>query len=332
MKKNTFLTSTAVYGIMSLVLVSSVAAQTGAPTRSITSDDFASQRPSVSLGVSAGVGVRRAKASKATYKFARRGSTSRWGAKGKGVIRPVFQDASAKVTEIGVTIWKLRPALRADAGFRLPVRVSGALQMWTAERVTTDSPFRAGDRIRLAVESPVKGYLYVINSEIGADGSLGHPSLIFPESGNQENMIAPGMLVDIPDQREELPYFVMNPKKENYAGEAIAVVVSPVPLKIKTDKNGRIEDVENLDELIPLAETEVFSRTDARDKIYSKAESQATCGAKTRQLEREKSPVQPCGPASRSLTREEPLPQSIYRVKTASGKPAAAVIELRTAR
>jgi hypothetical protein len=305
-------------------------AQSGAQTRSITSDDFASQRPSVSLGVSAGVGIRRAKASKATYKFARRGSTSRWASKGKGVIRPV--DASSKVTEIGVTIWKLRPALRADAGFKLPVRVSGALQMWTAERVTTDSPFRAGDRIRLAVESPVKGYLYVLNSEIGSDGSFGHPSLIFPESASQENMIAPGMLVDIPDQREELPYFVMNPKKENYAGEAIAVVVSPVPLKIKTDKSGRIEDVENLDELIPLAETEVFSRTDARDKIYSKAESQATCGAKTRQLEREKSPVQPCGPASRSLTREEPLPQSIYRVKTASGKPAAAVIELRTAR
>jgi hypothetical protein len=202
--------------------------------------------------------------------------------------------------------------------------------MWTAERVNTDEQFRAGDRIRLAVESPIKGYLYVLNSEIGADGTLGHPHMIFPESADQDNTVMPGMLVDIPDQREDLPYFIMNPKKGDYAGEAIAIVISPVKLKIKTNSGGKVEDVDTLDEIIPYSEAEIYSRTDLTDRIFSKVESESSCGAKARQLEREKVDAKPCRATSRQLTREEPLPQTIYRVKAASGKPAVAMIELRS--
>lgn len=322
------LATIAIHLVIFFLATTSVTAQ---QTRSITSDDFASQRPASAKTGRTAVGNRNRRPARATYKFVRKGTPPvRWSAKAKSTKSRVPPPASTKISEIGVTIWKMRPALRADAGFKLPVKVSGAVQMWTAERVNTDTQFRAGDRIRLAVESPVSGYLYVINSEIGSDGSLGTPHLIFPETAAQDNSVVPGMLVDIPDQREELPYFVMNPKKDNYAGEAIAIIISPTPLRIKSDSKGKIEDVENLDELIPNAEAEVFIRTDVRDKIYSNAESQSACGAKTRQLEREKAATQPCGTATRQLTREEPLPQTIYRVKTSSGQPAVALIELRT--
>jgi len=222
---------------------------------------------------------------------------------------------SVRLRNSSIAIWKLRPPLRAEAGFKLPVKVSGSVQMWTAERVSTDSVFRSGDRIRLAVESPVRGYLYVINSELGSDGSMGHPHLIFPETAAQDNSVVPGMLVDIPDQRDELPYLVMNPKKLNYTDEGLAIVISPIRLKIKTDGTGKIESLDDLDDITINADAEIFVRTDQRDKVYSNAESQSTCGARSRQLTREKTAEQPCGAATRQLTREEPLPQTIYRVK-----------------
>ncbi len=317
---------------ITLSAVTFTAAQNRVQDRSITSDDFASQRPAAKAQNprQRRNQSRASRPTRATYKLVKKPTSVRWNAKGKVPSQPAAPPSSTKISEIGVTIWKLRPAVRADVGFKLPVKVSGAIQLWTAERVSTDSPFRAGDRIRLAVESPTSGFLYVINSEIGSDGSLGEPHLIFPENATQDNSVVPGMLVDIPDQREELPYFVMNPKKENYAGEGIAIVISPIQLRFRTDSKGKIESVDDLNEIMMSVEAEVFVRTDQRDRIFTTAESQSTCGAKTRQLTREKVGVQPCGAASRQLTREEPLPQTIYRVKTAPGKPAVAVIELRT--
>ena len=232
--------------------------------------------------------------------------------------------------EIGLTIWKLRPALSSDVGQKLPVNISGLIDMWTAERVSTESAFRAGDRIRLAIETPVSGYLYVMNSEISGDGNLGPPTLIFPASPREDNSVVPGMLVDIPDQREANPYFVMNPKKDNYAGEALAIVISPVRLQMRTDNNGVVKDGADVLAQNTSGDMEVFARTDWSDKLFTAAESEAACGAKLRQLEREKNSKQPCGAASRQLTREDPLPQAIYRVKSVAGKPAVAFIELRT--
>ena len=70
------------------------------------------------------------------------------------------------------------------------------------------------------------------------------------------------------------------------------------------------------------------SRSDAEDKIYTPAEANSACGAKTRQLVREKSTQNPCGSQTRQLTREEPLPQTIYRVKTRAGQPSVVFVKL----
>jgi len=241
-----------------------------------------------------------------------------------------IQNTPEELLEIGVTVWKLRPPRLSDEGIKIPVRnADGRREMWTAERVVdSDKPFQAGERVRLAVESSFSGYLYVINSEVYSDDTLGEPFLIFPSSANENNRVQPGLLVDIPDQTEDLPYFVINPKNPKYAGEFLTVIISPQPLtNLKTDSDGKIISLNNLTDLEKNADAEIFARTDNQDKIYTQAEADAACGAKargqnSRQLER------PCGANTRQLTREEPLPQTIYRVKTTAGQPAVTFIRL----
>lgn len=324
-------------GSVFLLFVSAAFAQDDTQTRSITSDDFASQRPSGKSG-SAASGVKRKNppkkqtAPRATYKYVR--SDKNISRRKNFQRKPKVKTNNAakkpeKVSEIGVTVWKLRPSRSSDKGFTLPVLVNGIRQMWTAERTNPETGFQAGDRVRLAIESSDSGYLYVFDSEIYSDGSFGAPFLIFPASPDEDNSVKPGLLVDIPDQTEDLPYFVISPRKDNYVGELLTVIISPQPLKnLKTESDGKIKNIEELFDLEIDAEAEIYSRTDEQDKIYAQAEAEAACGAKTRQLTREGSTTNPCGTKTRQLTREEPLPQTIYRVKTSAGQPSVAFVKL----
>jgi hypothetical protein len=310
-----------------LGLTSCLLAQDGTKTRSITSDDFNSQRPA-SQNLNNKTPRQKTPVRRATYKFI---------SQNKKVVRRKSQPApkpqpvpkAEKVSEVGVTMWKLRPSRSSDNGYKLPVLVNNLKQMWTAERTDTGSIFQSGDRVRLAIESSASGYLYVIDSELLSDGGVGEPFLIFPESDDQDNSVKPGLLVDIPDRNDELPYFLINPKNPNYKGELLTVIISPKPLtNLKTDKDGKIKNLEELIDLENNTDAEIYSRSDSQDKIFSKTEAESACGAKTRQLTREKSAEKPCGEKTRQLTREEPLPQTIYRVKTAAGLPAVAFIQL----
>jgi hypothetical protein len=44
---------------------------------------------------------------------------------------------------------------------------------WTPQRIEADTPLKVGERVRLSIESPRTGYLYVIDREQYADGSYG---------------------------------------------------------------------------------------------------------------------------------------------------------------
>jgi hypothetical protein len=239
-------------------------------------------------------------------------------------------NSQIKVTDIGVTVWRLRPPARSEAAaFLLPVLDDNKeRKMWLAERVPVDTLFDAGDRVRFAVESSDSGYLYIFGRETYADGSLGAPYPVFAASRTGDNLVRPGMLFDIPDQREDLPYLRMNPTKEGYSGEVLTVIVSPKPLSdLELGDDGKLKTGEDLTELEFNSVVDIFTRTDAADKIYSKAESESACGLKTRELQREKS-KDPCGLSTRQLSREEALPQSIYRIKTFAGRPAVATVKL----
>jgi len=300
-------------------------AQDGVQTRSITSDDFASQRPARTEVATPKKPA--AKPKRLVYKYVR---------SDKNPVRSKpprkLPQGSEKVTEIGVTLWRLRAPRRSEAGsFLLPVLDDNQeRKMWLAERVPIDTVFEAGDRVRFAIESSDSGYLYVFGRETYSDGSFGAPYPIFAASRTDTNMVRPGMLFDIPDQREDLPYLKINPKKSNYSGELLTIIVSPKPnAELGLDKKGNLRDGESLSELEFGSDVEIFSRTDTADKIYSKVESEAACGVKTRELVRDKpGNSDPCGTHSRELTREQALPQTIYRIHGLSGRPAVAFVKL----
>ncbi len=312
---------------ISVAAVGIAAAQDGVQTRSITSDDFASQRPAKSEAP--GRKPLAAKPKSVTYKFARVDKNVIHSK--KKIPKPKADNLAAKVTEIGVTVWKLRPPRQSETGaFLLPVLDDNQeSKMWLAERVATDTMFNVGDRVRFAIESSDSGYLYVFGRETYSDGSFGAPYAVFSGSRTDDNVVRPGMLFDIPDQREDHPYFKMRSEKPNYSGEMLTIIISPKPLsELTLGKDGTLKNGESLANLEFGSEVEIFSRTDTADKIYSKAESESSCGVKTRELVREPSAAKPCGVSSRQLSREEPLPQSIYRVKAVAGQPAVAFVKL----
>jgi hypothetical protein len=316
--------STCFLPIAAILFISPAFAQE-AKTRSITSDDFSSQRPSAGKDIKK---PSRASARRASYKYStKQGRIARRTPRASGQKKTAGQPT--KVTEIGVTMWRLRQPYRGEDGPKLRVKIDGSDVFWTAERVGTDTVFRKGDRVRIAIESSVSGYLYVVNSELYSTGSVGRPLLIFPLYEEEDNSIEPGMLIDIPDKAEDYPYFKLDPEEANYAGELLTFIVSPEPLtKLKVDKDGYVKDIGYLSDVEEDSEVEVFSRTDAKDKLYTAAEAEAGCGAKTRELGRGKTSAKPCGANTRQLTREEPLPQSIYRIKSITGRPVVAIVSL----
>ena len=86
-------------------------------------------------------------------------------------------------TMLGITLWRVRPPKPSDPdGTRLLVlgEPGGPTSEETQERVEAGMPLRKGDRIRIAVEIPLTGYLYVIEREHYDNDSWGDPTLIYP--------------------------------------------------------------------------------------------------------------------------------------------------------
>lgn len=324
--------------IISLTAVAAVA-QTETRTRSITSDAFAGQRPSAQKP-SGGNGQAPAANTAGKGKTARTSQTARrktYRLQGnKPVVRRngypavvINSKGRRKVSEVGVTFWKMRPAAVGEQGYRIPVVVGNRKEYWVADRTNGPAGFSAGDKVRLAFESSAQGYLYVVNSEYYTDGTYGQPTVLFPSSADDDNFVVAGQLVDIPDQSENLPYFNIEPHGDKYAGELITFIISPVKLTgLKIDANGRIENVGEYYKLEAAASFDIYSRNDNTDKTYTQAEADSACGARTRQLVRDKSEGKPCGAASRQLTREEPLPQTIYRINAAENDAAVAFVKI----
>lgn len=136
-------------------------------------------------------------------------------------------------TVLGVTIWRLRPARSKDAGERLIVQESSGSMEWIPERVSSDTQFVEGDRVRLGFEVARKGYLYVIDREQYADGTSGEPYLIFPtmrtRGGN--NAVSLGQITEIPAQDDKPPYFKFRRSRADQIGETLTVIVSPTPIE-----------------------------------------------------------------------------------------------------
>ncbi|MEP7341024.1 MAG: hypothetical protein ABI977_25050 [Acidobacteriota bacterium] len=138
-------------------------------------------------------------------------------------------------TVVGITLWRLRPATPSDdKQVRLfkHAKDNTKVVQWTPERISVDTPLAVGQRVRLSIESARTGYLYVIDRELYADGSMGEPYLIFPTTRlrNGNNQVTIGRIIDIPTQEDSPNYFNLEPDRADLVGEVISVLVTQQPL------------------------------------------------------------------------------------------------------
>ncbi len=222
--------------------------------------------------------------------------------------------------EIGITIWRLRPSRDNDQGGRVLV-LDGLKQMqYTPERIEANTPLNIGDRVRITVESPRPGFLYIIDREQYADGSLGEPMLIFPtlRTRGGDNRVMPGRLIDIPAQEDQYSYFTAQPAgdRRDQVAEVLMFILMTQPLPLQT-----------ADQPIKLAQQQIASW----EKLYGGvAETLELVGGAGRAWTNDEKLA---GMANgRQLTQGGPPPQTVYRVARKTGSPLLITVPLRYAR
>jgi hypothetical protein len=139
---------------------------------------------------------------------------------------------------IGVTFWRLTEAKAAKNQPGLTVRGSdGRVSQLTAARVTADTPFHPGQRVRIGIEIPREknGYLYVIDREVYADGTMSEPYLIFPSQNTPPdgNRVTAGKIIYVPAQGDPLPHFTIQRSRADQVSELLTIIVSPNPLDVQ---------------------------------------------------------------------------------------------------
>lgn len=229
-------------------------------------------------------------------------------------------DRVASDTVIGITLWRLRPALARDDRQTRLLKHAGdksKIREWTPERVPVDTPLKVGQRVRLSIEAARTGYLYVIDRELYADGTMGEPVLIFPtknlRGGN--NSVSVGKLTDIPALEDSPHYFTLDPEEEqrtNLVGELISVLVTPQPLP----------DVPTGEEMVKLPKEMVAEWERAWGTNVGKMELTGTAKTWT--------PEEKAAAQGRPLAPDAPAPQTLfYRPEAKSDQPVMISIKLR---
>lgn len=198
-------------------------------------------------------------------------------------------------TVVGVTIWRLRPANRSDSGERLIVHDDNATKEWLPERISANTRLVQGDRLRISVEAVRAGYLYVIDREQYADGTLGEPYLIFPttRTAGGDNQVAIGRLLEIPAQGDSPPFFTMRKSRPNHVAEVVSVLVTPTPL----------EGLQITDKAQKLSEAQVANWEKSWGSSVGRLEMSTTGQAWTKE-EKDSN--------TRALTAAAPAPQLLF--------------------
>lgn len=291
-------------------------------TREITSEDFVEKRPSAKPTASTNNPPKRR-----VYHLAKRlPAPKRTNAGGSGSTNaaagvPTKTETSSSTfveEQIGITLWRLRPSTAEDDGPLISVvGDSGKPVMWTPVRARADHGFTLGELVRITIESPRDGVLYVVDREVYRDGSLGDAMLIFPteKTRSGDNRVSAGYLVDIPSWTDRTPYFMLSStRKADYAGELLTflitsrpipgLVIGPKPFPISRESIQKWEDSWGTD-------VELFEMEGSAGETKTRVEQEAT------------------RPHTRQLTQQEPVPQTIYRIRVPREKPVLISVSIR---
>jgi hypothetical protein len=278
-----------------------LAQSTQGTARKIVSDDFTNNRQTPNGG--GAESPARPKQPKRTYRLAS-ASTS------------TSKTSKSTVVQLGITIWRLRPKNANDTGARMLVREKSKTVEWVPERVEAGTTFHEGDQVRLSIESAQPGYLYVVDRERFFDGSTGPAMLIYPWAG-MNNQAGPGKLIDIPAQEDDPSYFTARRSSANHAGELLTVIVTSSPLDLPiSNKPLQLSsaDLANWEKLWG-GQTERFEMEGGAGETWTTHEQQAAAHTGARQL-----------------TREDPAPQTIYRIAVPDKKALLVNVQLQYGR
>lgn len=229
------------------------------------------------------------------------------------------RSAPSGLAQVGMTIWRLRPAKDADSGVRLLIQEGSRTSEWIPERVQTGTLLRQDDCIRLSFESANEGYLYVIDREQYADKRLGEPYLIFPTTRTRsgDNSAKPGRIIEIPGQEDRPNYLTVRPSRSNQTGELLSVIVSPQPLEgiVPESEAQRLSAVQVASwEKKWSTSAERFELASGKGQPWTKAEQEAGASG------------------TRLLAQDEPGPQTIYRIAVREKRPLLFNVRLRYTR
>jgi hypothetical protein len=226
-------------------------------------------------------------------------------------VTPKPPQAGLMDTLLGVTLWRLRkPRPNDDPNSRLLViedNDTSSKDELVPERVDVETPLLRGDRVRLTVEVPRTGYLYVIDREQYADGTTSAPYLIYPNFRTRtgDNAVAAGRVIEIPDQRDAPNHFTIRPTRPDQVAEVLTMLITTEPLtgidtRQRTVKLSE-DDFKDWEKKYGV-QAERFELSGGAGGAYSGAEKKAGAGDQVR------------------LTQDDPMPQTLYRVPTAEGK------------
>jgi len=196
--------------------------------------------------------------------------------------------------QVGVTIWKFEPGSTATTSGERSVTGSYWNKAdWIPKRVEADIKFRQGDALRISIESPRDGYLYVVNRDLLADGTFGETNLIFPTQG-EDNRLKAGKLIDLPSPDD--PPFKATPKP-GQASELLTVIVTSSPLQLQLGPTPIPISTKQLGEWVERwgGDTDRLEMNGGAGQVRTLAEQLAASAMDARQL-----------------TRDDPMPQTIY--------------------
>jgi hypothetical protein len=206
-------------------------------------------------------------------------------------------EKKASGSMLGITVWRMRPAEDADA-----VKLREGDTVVTPVRVKSDTALREGDRVRLTIEAPRSGYLYVIDREQYNDGSLGAPTLIFPTGRLLEgdNAVNEKVVVEIPGLGDNPPFFTLKRSRPDHKAEMIVVLVSDEPLPgIKIGRNASPTPIQ-------LQEAQV---NDWMNKWAGRANRFDLDAGENAPMAKSQAEV---ATRTRALVHEDPKPQTVY--------------------
>ena len=235
---------------------------------------------------------------------------------------PLRTRISARIQfeEVGVTVWRLRPSRSSDEGARVLVQEGLKQAEWTPERIEADTPLNIGDRVRLSVESPRPGFLYIIDREQYADGSFGEPMLIFPtlRTRGGDNRVEPGKLIDIPAQEDQYSYFTAQPAgdRRDQTAEVLTIILVPQPLPLQI-----------AEQPLKMADSQITGWEKLWGGVAERLE--LVGGAGRIWTMEEKAAGAALG---RQLTQAGPPPQTVYRVARKAGGPLLVTVPLHYGR